>query len=49
MSQTEAVKPSYLPPEAHLKVVKAFVSGEHDYSPADLTGKGVTIYTKKQD
>ena len=49
MKQTDAVKKSMLTDEAHLAFIKSFKEGKHDYSHADLTGEGVTIYTKKQD
>ena len=49
MKQTDAVKKSLLPDEAHLAFIKSFKEGKHDYSHADLTGEGITIYTKKQD
>ena len=41
-----------LPPEKHLAFYKGISDSggqKHDYSVADLTGKGVTIYTRKQD
>ena len=48
MKENDAVKQSYLPPENHVAFIKsATQSGKHDYSAADLTGKGVVIYTKK--
>ena len=49
MKQTDAVKKSMLPDEAHLAFIKSFKEGKQDYSHADLTGEGITIYTKKQD
>jgi hypothetical protein len=44
------VKKTALPPEKHLAFYKKMKEsdGLHDYSVADLDGKGVTIYTKKQ-
>ena len=50
MLQDEAVKKTALPPEKHLAFYKKMKEsdGQHDYSIADLDGKGVTIYTKKQ-
>ena len=50
MLQDEAVKKTALPPEKHLAFYKKAKEsdGQHDYSVADLDGKGVTIYTKKQ-
>lgn len=50
MLQDEAVKKTALPPEKHLAFYKKMKEsdGKHDYSVADLDGKGVTIYTKKQ-
>ena len=50
MLQDEAVKKTALPPEKHLAFAKKMKEsdGQHDYSVADLDGKGVTIYTKKQ-
>ena len=48
MKENDAVKQSYLPPENHLAFIKSYIQGgKHDYSAADLTGKGVVIYTKK--
>ena len=48
MKQTDAVKKTLLPDEAHVAFIKGYSeSGTHDYSHADLTGKGVTIYTRK--
>ena len=49
MKQTDAVKKSMLTDEAHLAFIKSFKEGKHDYGHADLTGEGITIYTKKQD
>ena len=50
MLQDAAVKKTALPPEKHLAFYKKMKEsdGQHDYSVADLEGKGVTIYTKKQ-
>ena len=50
MLQDEVVKKTALPPEKHLAFYKKMKEsdGKHDYSVADLDGKGVTIYTKKQ-
>ena len=50
MLQDPAVKKTALPPEKHLAFFKTMkeTGGQHDYSVADLDGKGVTIYTKKQ-
>ena len=47
MKENDAVKQSYLPPENHLAFIKSYIQGKDDYSTADLTGKGVVIYTKK--
>ena len=50
MKQTDAVKKTILSDEAHVAFIKGVQeSGKHDYSHADVTGEGVTIYTKKQD
>ncbi len=49
MKEDPAVKPSYLPPQAHLAFMKSSRNGVHDYSAADIHGTGVTIYTKKVD
>ena len=52
MLQDAAVKKVALPPEKHLAFYKGISDSggqKHDYSVADLTGKGVTIYTRKQD
>ena len=47
MKEDDAVKQSYLPTENHLAFYKSFQNGgSHDYGTADLTGKGVNIYTK---
>ncbi len=50
MLQDAAVKKTALPPEKHLAFYEKIKEsdGQHDYSVADLDGKGVTIYTKKQ-
>lgn len=48
MSANDAVKQSYLSPEAHAAFVKSARAGSHDYSHADVTGKGITIYAKKE-
>ena len=49
MKATEAVKKSYLPPEAHAAFFKLMqATGTHDYSHADVTGEGITIYAKKE-
>ena len=48
MKSTEAVKSSYQPTEAHLAFIKSVKGGVHDYSHADVTGKGITIYAKKE-
>ena len=50
MLQDAAVKKTALPPEKHLVFYKKMKEsdGQHDYSVADLEGKGVTIYTKKR-
>lgn len=50
MKQNEAVKQSYLPPEAHAAFIKGMVNndGYQDYSTVDIHGTGVTIYTKKE-
>jgi len=48
MKATDAVKQSYQPPEAHAAFVKGVKEGVHDYSHSDTTGKGVTIYAKKE-
>ena len=47
MKATDAVKKSYLSPEAHAAFIKSIKDG-HDYSHADVTGQGITIYAKKQ-
>ena len=48
MKQTAAVKAVLLSDEAHAALIKSYKgTGKHDYSSADRTGKGVTIYTKK--
>ena len=44
MKGTDAVKVSYQPPEAHLAFIKSVKAGVHDYSHADVTGQGITIY-----
>ena len=49
MKQTDAVKKSMQPDEAHLAFIKGYKDGKHDYSHADVTGEGITIYTRKQD
>lgn len=49
MKNSAAVKKSYQPPEAHAAFVKSYVSGNHDYSHADVTGEGITIYAKKEE
>ena len=49
MKENEAVKQSLLSDEAHAAFIKGFTdTGKHDYSTADRTGEGVTIYTKKE-
>ena len=48
MKATDAVKKSYQPPEAHAAFIKSVKSGVHDYSHADVTGEGITIYAKKE-
>ena len=49
MKATEPVKKSYQPPEAHAAFVKSVQAGTHDYSHADVTGEGITIYAKKPE
>ena len=49
MKQTDAVKKTMQPDEAHLAFIKGYKDGKHDYSHADVTGEGITIYTRKQD
>ena len=44
MKGTDAVKGSYQSPEAHLAFIKSVKAGVHDYSHADVTGQGITIY-----
>ena len=49
MKETDVVKASLLSDEAHVAFIKGFQeTGKHDYSHADRTGEGVTIYTKKE-
>lgn len=48
MKANDAVKQSYQPPEAHAAFAKSVRAGSHDYSHADVTGKGITIYAKKE-
>jgi glutathione S-transferase len=48
MKGVEAVRKSYQPPEAHLAFINSVKAGVHDYSHADVTGKGITIYAKKE-
>ena len=49
MTANEAVKQSYRSPESHAAFIKtAKETGTHDYSHTDTTGKGVTIYARKQ-
>lgn len=48
MKANDAVKQSYSPPEAHAAFAKSVRAGSHDYSHADVTGKGITIYAKKE-
>lgn len=48
MKENDVVKQSYLPTENHVAFIKSFTQGgKHDYGAADLTGKGVVIYTKE--
>ena len=48
MKQTDTVKKTSLPDEAYAAFFKSSSeTGKHDYSHADVTGKGVTIYTRK--
>ena len=47
MKGTDAVKGSYQPPEAHLAFMNSVKAGVHDYSHADVTGQGITIYAKE--
>ena len=49
MRETKAVKETVLPVEAHVTFINSFKTGTHDYSPADLSGKGLLIYTCKED
>ena len=49
MRETKAVKETMLSVEAHVTFVKSAQTGNHDYSPADLSGKGLPIYTCKKD
>ena len=50
MKSTPEVKKSYQPPEAHAAFVNSFKSGgSHDYSHADVTGEGITIYARKEE
>ena len=51
MLQDPPVKKTALAPEKHLAFYKSYSQpdGKHDYSVADLDGKGVTIYTRKED
>ena len=48
MKGMAAVKGSYQPPEAHLAFIKSVKAGVHDYSHADVTDQGITIYAKKE-
>lgn len=48
MKGVEAVKKSYQPPEAHLAFINSVKTGVHDYSHADVTGQGITVYAKKE-
>lgn len=48
MKANDAVKQSYSSPEAHAAFAKSVRAGSHDYSHADVTGKGITIYAKKE-
>ncbi len=50
MKKLPAVQASLLSYEAHAAFIKTFKeTGKHDYSIADLTGQGVTIYSKKEE
>ena len=49
MRETKAVKETMLPVEVHVAIIKSFQTGKHDYSPADLSGKGLPIYTCRKD
>ncbi len=50
MKQLPAVQASLLSDEAYVKFSKAInETGKHDYSSADVTGQGVTIYTRKEE
>ena len=46
MRETKAVKETMLPVEAHVAIIKSL---QTDYSPADLSGKGLPIYTCRKD
>ena len=49
MKENSAVKEVLLSDEAHAGFVKGIMdAGKHDYSHADRTGQGVTIYTRKE-
>ena len=48
MKATDAVKRTYQPPEAHAAFYKSVKAGSGDYSHADVTGEGITIYAKKE-
>ena len=48
MKATDAVKKSYQPPEAHAAFINSVVmTGKGDYNHADVNGKGITLYSKK--
>ena len=49
MFEDEAVKQTTFRPEQHLAFMMRMheLGGQHDYSLADMTGKGLIIYTKK--
>lgn len=49
MKENEAVKKSILPIANHLAFLESVLSGgPGDYGTADLTGKGIEIYTRKE-
>ncbi len=49
MKKLPAVQAVLFSYEVHAAFIKSIIAGKHDYSSADLTGQGVTIYTKKEE
>lgn len=47
MKKVDAIKQTYLAPDNHLAFLKSVKAGVHDYSAADVEGKGIKIHSSK--